>query len=320
MSRAAQQGSGGDVRAVEWRASDGVRIVGWDRPAEGREWAVVALVHGMGEHAGRYRELAEALAAEGVATVAFDQRGHGRSGGPKGHSPSYGLLMESVGEVLRQAAARHPGVPVFLMGHSMGGNLVLNYALRHLGGGRQEGGAGGEGGAAGRGAADSRAAAGPEVAGLIVSAPWLELAFEPNRVQVALAGAVRKVWPRFTQSTALEAEAISREAAQVEAYRADPLIHDRITAAMFLDVHAQGRWALEHAGELRVPAFWVHGTGDRLTSFAASERFAREAGEVVRFLPIEGGFHETHHELWETREGVLREMLGWMGARAGRAG
>lgn len=219
-----------------------------------------------------------------------------------------------------------------MMGHSMGGNLALNYGLGWRAGVEDPGEArrlpsGGKGverpqrdsagrDSSGREPADKDPL--PEVAGLIVSAPWLELAFKPNPVQVALARVVRGVFPRFTQSTNLDVEAISRDPEQVRAYVLDPLIHDRITASMFFDVHAQGEWALRHAEELAVPAFLYHGDADRLTSFEASRRFAASAGDNVRFTRIEGGFHETHHELEEVRASWLENLVEWMEQQAGR--
>lgn len=301
---------GGEVRErpVTWTAGDGIRLKGRDwAPAGGGEWAVVALMHGMGEHSGRFADWAEALAGRGVAVTCLDQRGHGRSEGPRGHSPGYGWLMESVDGTLREAAERHPGVPVFLMGHSMGGNLALNYGLGWRAGVEEPGLA--------RRVPEGKDAP-PVVAGLIASAPWLELAFKPNPVQVALARVVRGVFPRFTQSTNLDVEAISRDPEQVRAYILDPLIHDRITASMFFDVHAQGEWAMRHAGELATPTFLYHGDADRLTSFEASRRFAAAAGDNVRFTRIEGGFHETHHELEPVRNRLLDDLPDWMKQQA----
>src|SRR5512137_8610 len=92
--------------------------------------AVVCLVHGLGEHAGRYAHVAAALNDAGYAVLSFDLRGHGKSEGLRGHTPSYDTLMDDIGRLLDEASQRYPGKSQFIYGHSLGGNLVLNYALR----------------------------------------------------------------------------------------------------------------------------------------------------------------------------------------------
>ena len=115
---------------VQWQSADGLQLVGrsWEPDSEPR--AVVCLVHGLGEHCGRYQHVAAALTEAGFAVLACDQRGHGRSAGKRGVIPSYDALMDDIGLLLEQASQRYPGKPRFLYGHSLGGNEVINYALR----------------------------------------------------------------------------------------------------------------------------------------------------------------------------------------------
>lgn len=114
----------------QWQAKDGLYLHArrWE-PDSGLK-GVVCLVHGFGEHTGRYLHVAGHLAGAGYALVAFDQRGHGKSGGQRGHAPSYEVMMDDMDLLLDGAHRLYPGLPLFLYGHSMGGNLVLNYALR----------------------------------------------------------------------------------------------------------------------------------------------------------------------------------------------
>ena len=100
---------------------------GWEPETSPR--AVVCLVHGLGEHTGRYAHVAAALNDAGYAVLGFDLRGHGKSEGLRGHTPSYETLMDDIGRLLDEAAQRYPGKAQFIYGHSLGGNLVLNYAL-----------------------------------------------------------------------------------------------------------------------------------------------------------------------------------------------
>ncbi len=119
---------------TEFKTSDGLRIVarGWepdDRPLK----AVVCLVHGIGEHSGRYAHVAEAFCRQDYALFAPDMRGHGLSEGLKGHLPASETILNDVDVYLSEAAKRYPGIPVFLYGHSLGGIFVLYYGLKKPG-------------------------------------------------------------------------------------------------------------------------------------------------------------------------------------------
>jgi alpha-beta hydrolase superfamily lysophospholipase len=103
--------------------------MGW-RPETPK--AVVVLVHGLGEHINRYQHVADAFVKAGYAMQAFDLRGHGKSAGQRGHTPTYESLMDDIADFIADAQKRYPDLPVFFYGHSMGGNHVINYDLRSL--------------------------------------------------------------------------------------------------------------------------------------------------------------------------------------------
>lgn len=248
-------------------ATDGLSLYAQEWTVENPK-AVLALVHGMGEHSGRYAHVAAYLNGIGVSVAAIDHRGHGHSGGKRGHTPNHDQLLSDVGTLLAHARSMAKGSKVFLFGHSMGGNVVLNYALR-----RKDG-------------AD----------GVIASGPWLRLAFEPPKFEVTLAGIFRNLLPGFTQGTKLDTKAISRDAAVVKAYENDPLVHDRISVSFFLGTYEAGLWALSHAADLKLPLLIYHGTADRLTSHQASAEFARAATTDVTWRAFEGLYHECHNE------------------------
>ena len=237
----------------------------------GRVWepenaakGVLCLVHGLGEHSGRYTHAADFLTQAGYVLLAVDLRGHGNSPGKRGHASSYRALLDDVRRLLSMAEQRYPHLPLFLFGYSMGGNLVLNCALRFK----------------------------PAVRGLVVISPWLELAFQPPRWKVQFARVVRPFWGSFSQKTGLS----SGESTKEEANKADPLVHDRISANLFLSMAESGEWALKHAGSLSVPVLLMHGSGDQVTSIKASERFAaRCPDKLCTFKPWEGYTHEMHH-------------------------
>ncbi|MBN1781002.1 lysophospholipase [bacterium] len=229
--------------------------------------AVVCLVHGVGEHSGRFDHVAGYLNGRGCAVYAFDHRGHGRSGGQRGHFPDYRTAMQDMEMHAGQAAVRFPGLPLILYGHSMGGNLVLNYTLR----------------------------TNPDVAGVIATAPMLRLSFKPNPVKTFIARCLIRLWPALSLPSGLDTEDISRDPAVVQAYDADPLTHDRVTPC-FLNLMDAGEWALAHASEFSRPLLLMHGGEDRITSPENTRLFARDAGAVCTLKIWDGLYHEIHNE------------------------
>jgi alpha-beta hydrolase superfamily lysophospholipase len=244
--------------------------------------AVVCLLHGLGEHSGRYKHVAEVLTDAGFAFKTFDLRGHGRSPGQRGHVRSYDVFMEDIQCLVDETAQRLPGKPIFLYGQSLGGNLALNYALR-----RQR-----------------------QLAGVIVTAPWLRLAFEPPKARVLLARAMSGIWPAFSNVCGSVTTALCRDPAVVERYEADPLTHDLISAGLFVETSRAGSWALDHAAELRLPALIMHGSADQLTSAEASRQFAERAGRHCALKIWDGAYHELHNE--PEKEAVLGHLLVWL--------
>lgn len=264
---------------------------GWT-PA-GDPKAVVCLVHGLGEHAGRYAHVGAALNAAGYALLGFDQRGHGKTPGKRGVTAPFDRMMDDIGLLLDEAATRFPGKPRFLYGHSMGGNWVVNYALRcqpHAG---------------------TRA-----LAGVISTSPGLRTAFKPPAAQVFAGKILYHVAPNFVMPNGLELNAISRDPATVAAYQADPLVHDKMSARLGMDILQQGEWAIQRAGEFPpIPLLLVHGSCDRLTSAPATEEFARKAGAgstrpdiTLKLWPE--CYHETHND--PEKDQVIAYMIDWL--------
>jgi alpha-beta hydrolase superfamily lysophospholipase len=268
-----------------FRSKDGLDLVarGWS-PKNGSK-AVVILIHGIGEHTGRYENVGLALAEQGYGLVGFDLRGHGKSGGPKGHTPSYDSLLDDISSFLLQVEARYPGMRRFLYGHSMGGNLVLNYVLRFK----------------------------TDLVGVIATSPWLKLAFEPPASKVMLARLMNTIAPGFTQPSGLDTKALSRDPAVVMAYENDPLVHNKISARLFVSMYESGLWALEHASELPLPSLLMQGSADRLDSLDATKEFAAKAGTKVTLKIWDGYFHELHNEPGKIE--VLNVMLEWLNSK-----
>jgi alpha-beta hydrolase superfamily lysophospholipase len=277
------------MKTSEWTWSNAEGLVfqsrSWE-PEEGLR-GILVLVHGLGEHTGRYEPVGRFFAESRYALAGFDMRGHGLSAGPRGHTPNYDALLDDVSNFLGQVRRRFPHIPLFLYGHSLGGNLVLNLALRRR----------------------------PGIQGVIATSPWLRVAFEPARPKLVLAQVLNWIAPAFTQEWGLETDDLSHDMQAVDAYDADPLIHGRISARLFVAVSEAGRWALEHAAEFPLPLLLMHGSADQVTSPEASEEFAvRAAGKQVTWRRWDGLFHELHNEV--SRGQVLDFAVHWLDGEA----
>jgi alpha-beta hydrolase superfamily lysophospholipase len=266
-----------------WKSSDGVDMYARGWAPVGIPKAVIMLVHGHGEHVGRFDHVAAALTEKGYAMLGFDLRGHGKSGGPRGHTPSYDALMNDIASFSQQTDQRYAGLPRFLYGHSLGGNLVLNYALRRK----------------------------PDLHGVIATGPWLKLAFEPPASQVTLGRVMSGIAPGFIQHSKLNTHGLSHDQVVVTAYENDPLVHDKISARLFVAIYESGLWALEHAAEFPLPLLLMHGAADPITSAKASQEFAQKAGDKATLKLWDGLYHEIHNELEKAE--VFNFMLDWLG-------
>ena len=261
---------------------DGLLLFGQSWQPESKPKAVICLVHGLGEYSGRYTHVADALTLAGYALISFDLRGHGKSEGPRGHTPSYEALMKDISSLLEVTNKQFPQLPSFLYGHSLGGNLVLNYVIR-----RQ-----------------------PKLKGVIVTSPWLRLAFEPPRFKVTLAQVTNCIWPSFSQKNGLDTKVLSRDPEVVHAYENDPLVHDHISARMFIDIYQSGQWALEHASEFSLPLLLMHGGDDKIISVKVSHEFANTKSKNCTLKIWDGLYHEIHNE--PEKEEVFKFLLDWL--------
>jgi alpha-beta hydrolase superfamily lysophospholipase len=267
-----------------WRDHQGLQFhaKGWE-PDRGPK-AVVALLHGHGEHVGRYAHVAEMFSQAGYALMGFDLRGHGQSGGARGHSPSFEALMQDIDLFLEQVEHRYPGLPVFLYGHSIGGSLALNYVLRRK----------------------------PPLKGVIASSPALHTEPEKHAVKVVMAKVLGGLLPAVAISTGLQTSMLSHDPGVERAYLKDPLVHDRISLGFGKMMLESNQWALQHASEFSLPLLLVHGKADAISFPAGSEEFAAALGGRAHLILWKDLYHETHNEPQKAE--VLRRSIEWMDA------
>ena len=275
------------TRDGELRAADGVRIRWRAWEADGPR-AVLLVSHGLGEHGGRYAALAEDLVPRGITVVAPDHRGHGRSEGNRGHVERFADYVRDLEDVRRAVAAATEGLPMFLLGHSMGGLIAIRHLQAH-----------------------------PEApfAGAILSAPLLGVAVRAPRWKVALSGLLSRWLPRLPFANEVDPAVLSSAEGYADAYRADPLVHDRITPRLYTEFLREIEEAFRLCADVRVPLLLLAPQDDRVVLPAAVERWARAhpgAPEVRRY---DGFRHESLNEA--DRHRVVDDVLAWMEGRIG---
>lgn len=272
-----------------WKQAD-TKIYAQSWKAENPK-ALLCIVHGFAEHSGRYAEAAKFFTDNNISVYAIDQFGHGKTEGKRGFSPSYEETLNAVDALIKSAKRDAPLLSVFLWGHSMGGNVVLNFLLRRK----------------------------ADVAGAIATAPWLRLGFEPPKFKILLAKLMRNIYPAFPEKAALDVSAISRDPEEVKKYVNDPLVHNQATAGTFFETYEAGYWAIENASKLQTPLLLLHGTGDKLISSGGSVDFNKNAPKgLVAFKQYDGFYHELHTEPKADRELVLNDMLKWLNTEIAR--
>jgi len=256
----------------------------WERSAPaGAPRGVVLLAHGYAEHVGRYRDFIAHLTARGLGVAAIDHRGHGRSGGPRGHCRDYGEFIADLHTLAGMAEKWWPGVPRLLFGHSMGGLLGFLYLLRHPDTVR------------------AGALSGPAFR-VADSAPW---------ILQTVALLLGRVAPGVTFRSNLDPSALSRDLAVGAAYVADPLVHRAATAGFVRAIRAAQAAAMEGAPRLRVPLLILQGDADRLVLPAGATEIAARLTCSHELVLLPGYYHELLNEPISARAKVLELLDAW---------
>ncbi|ELR69468.1 Lysophospholipase [Fulvivirga imtechensis AK7] len=265
----------------ELYTTDGLRLKGTIWLPDNQPESITCLVHGFGEHIGRYEHVAVAFNKVNMALTAIDLRGHGKSQGKRGHTPSYDHLLQDLRLFIKYISGRFPNIPIHLYGHSMGGNIVSNYLL-----------------------IDRPTA----VRSAVVTSAWFKLRFDPPQLKVAVGKAMRKIYPKYSESNGLNPDHLSTDKSVGKAYNNDPLVNDKITTEMYFAITEAGQWALDHATTVEIPLLVMHGSADSITSPEASARFADRAS--AQYKPWDGMYHETHNEI--DKEKVIHTIIDWL--------
>lgn len=260
----------------------------------GRVWcaeqprALVAIVHGLGEHSGRYAALAEKLVEERFTVAALDLPGHGEAPGPRGHARSWELLRDQCVPATFTAPRGMPGQPpdlqTVLLGHSLGGLLALDYALAHP----------------------------REVLAVVASAPPLRTPAPPVW-KLGLAEAAKVLAPAQGFANGLDESGMSRDPEVVGLRDSDPLVHDRITPALYFGMDEARKRVMAEAKRLAIPALLLQGMKDRIIEPKGVLEFNVAAPHgMVRVMTYPEAYHEVFNDL--DRDHVIRDLTGWLDA------
>ncbi len=261
-----------NYKSTVYTSFDGIKLSGYIWEPKETPKAVINLVHGFGEYSERYDYWSMKFAEKGYLVHAIDYRGHGKSDGRRGHVNQFDDFLNDIDVLVNESKKLYSDLPQFIYGHSLGGNIVTNYILK-----REN-----------------------NFSGAILSSPWYKLSFDPSALMLFFARIMKRVYPKFTQNANLEVKALTHDKKIVDAYIADPLVHEKVSARMFYEIYNAGNWVLENVDKINIPILIQHGNADKITSYKASKEFADKAQELkknVTYKEWDGLFHELHNEL-----------------------
>lgn len=280
MIQASGRLAGASGRRIFWQswAPDGASVR-----------AVVVIVHGAGEHSGRYQHVAERLTTKGYAVYALDHQGHGRSEGPRALIDRVDRAVTDIDGLVTMARGAYPELPLFMLAHSMGGTFGVQYALAHQ----------------------------RRLAGLILSGPLAALDGAPAPLRIV--GRLLSVIAPQMGLIAVDSRMVSRDPQVVEAYRTDPLVHHGKLPARTLAELASAIDAFpDRVGRITLPTLILYGTADALAPPRGSEMLAQRIGSTdLTVIPYEGLYHEILNE--PEQEAVMDDLCVWLDAHVGAA-
>ena len=271
----------------ELTASDSTPLLvrDWKNQESESPKALLLIIHGVGEHSGRYQHFADALCPSGYAVRAFDHRGHGLSGGLRGHVDGFSRYTADVKSVLEEFQAAHDAeLPCYLLGHSMGGLIALQFLQDH---------------------------AGVRVGGAVLSNPCLEVAIDPPALKVAAGKLLSKLLPQLRLDNELDTSLLSRDAAAVTAYEQDPLVHRKVSTRWYTSLLGSMDQVRSGGMSSSIPTLWLLGGKDAICAAEGSRAFASKLDNgktTVREWPE--ALHEIHNG--PDKGEYLAALRGWL--------
>ncbi len=254
----------------------------------GRSWkvpqqkAVVCIIHGFGEHIGRYSHVADYFNKKGISCYALDLPGHGKSTGKRGFIKSLQNYILAVDSVYEKAISENKNTPVFIYGHSMGGGIVLRYL---------------------------QLTTNPP-AGALITSPWLRLVHNPNGLEIVLGRIAMNFGINTIKNTKLDPTDLSRDLEVGKKYTSDELVHNKASLRLYFDLSDNGTYLMHKEFDFRTKVLLAHGTADQITDYKASKKLAELHPKQIDFKSWRELRHETHKEI--NKEEVLDFYSNWI--------
>lgn len=275
---------GENLALFRWFHDDSSKEAAWQST---KPRALVLLVHGLGEHAGRYDHVASILRSWNFEVCAFDQRGHGQSGGKPGVMPIDNALLHDLADVVDETRAQCPGAPLILLGHSLGGLVASRFVSLGI----------------------------RPVDALVLSSPALSISM--SVFQKLMLTVLPRLLPNTTVGNGLDPQFLSHDDRVVQAYQADRRVHNRISPRLGKFIAETGPKVIAAAGSWRVPTLVMYAGDDKLVNANGSRQFVAAAAKSRSAAPgavtgvcFDGLYHEIFNELQSTP--VFMELKAWL--------
>ena len=229
----------------------------------------ILLIHGLGEHSGRYSHVIKKFNNNNISVYTFDVRGHGKSEGKRGHINNFKKLLNDSEELFINIRKENLDVPIVMFGHSLGGCIALNYLCENQS---------------------------KEINLAIISSPWLKTVLEPPKFILYIQKILVGLFPSLTLNNRLNPYDLSKDTDIVKKYIEDPLVHNRISLKMFSEVNKAITQIENDSKKINIPILFVHGKKDKIISFKGTENISNKINKS-KFILYESIFHEPHNDL-----------------------
>lgn len=257
-----------------------------DAPSSGVPQAIILIVHGLGDHSGRYGRYVDYFVPRGYALYGFDARGHGRSSGARGYIERFDQYVEDIDQRAAETRSDWPNAPLFVLAHSLGSLMGLSYARQHP----------------------------DQLTGLIVTGTALKDALQVPAWKRQLATVLSRVAPSLKMNNGIALSSLSHDPAVMTAYQADPLTHTWGTPRLATEAEVVRAQIWQSAATWRVPTLMLHGGSDPICLKEGAQQFAAQApARMVEYHEYAGLYHEIHNE--PEREQVFRGIEAWLQSR-----
>lgn len=266
----------------QWKSFDGLNLYAVQWPAKEQPEAVVAFVHGHGEHCRRYDEWFKSFTENHIAVLTFDYRGHGRSEGKKGCILHFDNLCQDVTLLHQNAQKLFPGIPVVLYGHSLGATMVLSYILR----------------------------SGTQPAIAIATSPWLHLIHQPSKIKKFLISIASRIAPWVTAKTGLHVADFATSPSNESFTEKDAFLHNKISPRLYTETEKEIQYIITKFPKIKTPLLLMQGRDDQIMDSTVTAKLLKKAPGQVSYREWKYAGHQLHNS--ERSKEVNDYILDWI--------